>query len=93
MVRADLECKAFRSQLLRMAMGWARENYPDQLYFPFPGFSLKVQGQPHDFGEYFEVLCFFDPECKPAVDLAYYLEANLPKEWDERSKVTLGLTT
>ena len=47
--RAIKECRAYREQI--------RKHYPE----PENGY-LKVKGFPHDFGTYYEVVAYYDPE-------------------------------
>jgi hypothetical protein len=48
-----------------------------------PGAFLKVKSFPHDFGTYYEVVCFFDEENAESMDYAFHVEGNSPVEWGE----------
>lgn len=46
-----------------------------------PGASLAVRGNPHDFGTYYEVVCYYDDGDLPAMEYAYRCEAEAPEYW------------
>lgn len=71
--KAKRECKTYAKQLVRM--------YPDM--------EFAVRGFNHDFGKYYEVIVFYDPENPEAVDKTYELEANLPYRWDDIARAEL----
>ena len=77
--QAQKECAAYRSQLRRV---FGEE--PD-------GARLKIKGNSHDFGTYFEVACYFDPENEAAATYAYRCEAEAPAQWDDAARMELGL--
>ena len=55
------------------------------------GASLSVKSQPHDFGAYREVVCYFDGNNPVAVDYAFRAEEQQPTEWDDEARAELGL--
>jgi hypothetical protein len=65
-----LECRAFIEQLRRQ-FGQEPE-----------GAQLSVKSNPHDFGPYYEVVCYYDVGNTKAADYAWNLEANMPDKWD-----------
>jgi hypothetical protein len=69
--QARAECAAWRDAL-RKAHGQEPE-----------GARLAIKSQPHDFGSYLEVVCYFDPENEAAADYAYRCEGEGPATWDE----------
>ena len=67
---ARLECRLY-IELLRRSLG------------PEPGGAhLAVKSNPHDFGTYLSVVCYFDPESVAATDYAFRCESEGPEEWD-----------
>lgn len=79
-VRARRECYAFRNQLRRM-------------FGPEPtGATLKVKSNPHDFGTYLEIACYYDDQNEEAMAYAFRCEAEMPESWDEAAKEELCLT-
>lgn len=50
------------------------------------GLNLRIKGERHDFGTYYEVVGVFHTDDREAVDAAFWLEANAPEEWDEQAK-------
>ena len=81
--KAHKECAAYINQLYRIIEAKG-------LVIP-PGFTLKVQGNQHDFGTYHEVVCRFDDN-EASWDLASYLDNNTPEFWDDVAKQELNLT-
>jgi hypothetical protein len=69
--KARAECKAWRDAL-RKAFGPEPE-----------GARLTIKSNPHDFGSYLEVVCFFDPENEAAVNYAFKCEGEGPATWEE----------
>lgn len=47
------------------------------------GARLTIKGQPHDYGQYFEVAVVFDGDNKAAADYAYKVEKDAPVTWKE----------
>ena len=76
--RAIKECLAYREQI--------RKHYPE----PENGY-LKVKGFPHDFGTYYEVVAYYDPEDTQASRWAFDIEGDdlgVLSTWDEEFKPT-----
>jgi hypothetical protein len=69
--RAKQECKRF-IELIRKNIG----EEPD-------GAQLGIKGFDHDFGRYYEVVCYFDDSNKDAVDYAIRCEKEMPLKWEE----------
>ena len=77
--RAIKECRAYREQI--------RKHYPE----PENGY-LKVKGFPHDFGSYYEVVAYYDPEDTQASRWAFDIEGDalgVLSTWDEEFKPTV----
>ncbi|MDO8637597.1 MAG: hypothetical protein Q7R34_15420 [Dehalococcoidia bacterium] len=47
------------------------------------GASLGIKSNPHDFGTYYEVLCYYDDENEEAAAYAYRCESESPTHWEE----------
>lgn len=47
-----------------------------------PGARLAIKLFPHDFGSYYEVICYYETNSEEAMDYAFDLEANAPAYWD-----------
>ena len=77
--RARKECKAYIA-LLRRTLG----EEPT-------GAQLSVRSNPHDFGTYLSVVCYFDPDDPAATGYAFKCEAKGPREWDEQARQELNL--
>ena len=78
MPRARAECQRFIA-LLRTKCG------------PEPaGARLAVKSFMHDFGDYVEVVCYFDENLPDSVAYALHCEANLPATWDDASRTPLS---
>lgn len=76
--RAIKECRAYREQI--------RKHYPE----PENGY-LRVKGFPHDFGTYYEVVAYYDPEDTEASRWALDIEGDdlgVLSTWDEEFKPT-----
>jgi len=69
--RARAECRRFIA-LLRKKFGPEPE-----------GARLAVKSFPHDFGDYLEVICYFDDTLPASVAYAYRCEEHLPATWDD----------
>ena len=83
--KAKIECSVFRNQLYRFIESeckYTYDNMPDS-------FSLRVHGQAHDFGTYYEVQARFNDENEAAIELAYWLEDHCPAHWDSIAKAEL----
>jgi hypothetical protein len=77
---ARKECRAYIS-LLRRTLG----PEPD-------GARLGVRSNPHDFGPYLSVVCYFVAGNDPALDYAFRCESDGPEEWDDVARQELGLS-
>jgi hypothetical protein len=53
------------------------------------GARLAVKSFLHDFGDYLEVVCYFDENLPDSVEYALHCEANLPATWDDESRTPL----
>lgn len=73
------ECRRFLA-LIRVKLGPEPE-----------GAHLSINSNPHDFGSYLEVVCYFDDENEEAQKYAYRCEAEGPRTWDDdgRSEQTI----
>lgn len=77
--RARKECSAF-IELIRRKLGPEPE-----------GASLRIKGQAHDFGTYYEVAVSYDDTNEKATNYAYKVESKAPMKWDAQAKVELGM--
>lgn len=68
--KARAECARF-IQLIRQTLGEEPE-----------GARLAVKSNPHDFGTYYEVVCYFEDSNEEATSYAYRCEAETPTKWD-----------
>ncbi|MFO0812101.1 MAG: hypothetical protein U0796_02715 [Gemmatales bacterium] len=46
------------------------------------GADLRVKSNPHDFGNYYSVACYFDEQYPESVEYAYKCEAHAPTTWE-----------
>ena len=68
--RAGRECRAYIG-LLRRALG------------PEPtGATLAIKSNPHDFGTYLSVACYYDVSNEGALNYAFRCESGGPEKWD-----------
>jgi hypothetical protein len=51
---------------------------------------LAVKSFLHDFGDYLEVVCYFDQNLPDSVEYALHCEDNLPATWDDESRTLLS---
>jgi hypothetical protein len=65
-------------ELLRRALG------PEPV-----GANLSIRSNPHDFGSYLSVVCYFETESSEATDYALRCEAEGPEEWDDIAREEL----
>src|ERR1051325_2014191 len=79
--QARKQCRAYIGQL-------RRELGPEPI-----GAHLTLRLNPHDFGTYLSVICYFDDEHKESIDYAFKCEGQGPKFWDGESQRELGLDT
>ncbi len=71
------ECRAYINQLRRV-------------FGPEPdGASLSVKSNPHDFGSYLSVVCYYHPEVEATADYAFHCERESPKTWDAEALTEL----
>ena len=47
------------------------------------GALLCIQSAPHDFGTYYEVVCYYDPDIPASVDYAFRCEREAPTTWTD----------
>lgn len=72
-----MELESFHRQLLR-----AFPNTPD-------GIRFKKQSNPHDFGTYYDLVIRFNSDSEEAVNYAFNIENNTPKQWDDQARSEL----
>lgn len=75
---ARKECRAYIAQLRRV-LG----NEPE-------GARLSIKGNPHDFGTYLSVICYYDERLPDSVDYAFRCESESPDRWDEQARQELA---
>ena len=46
------------------------------------GSWLSTKSFPHDFGTYYDVVCYFNTDIEASVDYAYRCEAETPATWE-----------
>lgn len=72
------ECHVLIDQLRRM-------------FGPEPlGAKLQIVWSQHDFGNYAEVACYFDPDFPDAVNYAFRCENECPARWDAAALASLS---
>ncbi len=81
--RERVEIKAYINQLKRHLIAEGFADYEEYV-------TLKKKGCPHDFGTYYEVAVKYDESVERAVEIAYWLEGNLPLNWDKEAIAELG---
>ncbi|MEZ6142950.1 MAG: hypothetical protein R3B84_20490 [Zavarzinella sp.] len=69
--KARTECQQY-IQAIRAKLGQEPE-----------GARLGIKSFTHDFGSYFEVVCYFEAENPKAVEYAYRCEGEAPTTWEE----------
>ena len=57
--------------------------YKRQLEREFPEGDFRIKAFPHDFGEYLEVVAYYDTEDEEATDLAFEAECDASQVWDK----------
>jgi hypothetical protein len=70
--RAFAECRRY-IECIRKMLG----NEPD-------GARLGIKAFPHDFGNYHEVVCYYDDDNEEAVNYAFKCESDGPKTWCDK---------
>src|SRR2546427_236407 len=76
--RARVECQRFIA-LLRTKCGPEPE-----------GARFAIKSFLHDFGNYLDVVCYFDETLPESVAYALRCEDNLPATWDDESRTPLS---
>lgn len=71
--RSAKECKAYAHQLKRL----------------FPNSSFSIKSFAHDFGNYKEVVVYYNPDNQEDSDRAANIENNLPLYWDDKARAEL----
>ena len=79
--RARRECSVYIEQLTSIIVN-AFGEMPKGLW-------LRIKGENHDYGTYYEVVGVFHDDDPKAVEVAYWLEDNSPETWDDSSKQKL----
>jgi hypothetical protein len=51
------------------------------------GASLRIKSNPHDFGTYLDVVCYFESDDEEATRYAYRCESDAPSTWEEAEGV------
>ena len=69
--RARIECIAFIEALIK------KHGEPPA------NTTLRVKGNPHDFGTYYEVVCDYDPDDETSAEYAFKCEGESPLTWEE----------
>ncbi len=70
------ECRRFM-ELIRKKLGPEPE-----------GARLALKGSPHDFGTYYEVVCYYEDTNEEATKYAYRCESEAPAKWDDDKPLT-----
>ncbi|MEK6832739.1 MAG: hypothetical protein AABY32_01715 [Nanoarchaeota archaeon] len=78
---AKQECRKY-IDIIRQKCG----NEPD-------GANLSIKSFPHDFGSYYEVVCYYNNDIPESVDYAYFVESNSPVTWDDIQPVSKEKTS
>jgi hypothetical protein len=76
--RARRECRAYIAQLRRV--------FGDEP----EGARLSVKSNPHDFGTYLSVICYYDDQIPAAADYAFRCESESPEHWDTQARQELA---
>lgn len=53
-----------------------------------PGARLGIKSNPHDFGTYYDVVCYFDDEDEAARTYAFRCESDSPRTWADDKLTT-----
>ena len=76
------ECRIWLGQLLRLIKKeW--DEVPE-------GLNMRVKGESHDFGTYYEVVGIYHIDNDEARDVAGWLENTMPEDWDEEARAELA---
>jgi hypothetical protein len=57
----------------------------------WPSLYWKVQSNPHDFGSYLSIRCYYDDEDEAQSKAFYDAEANWPATWAEAEQRSLAI--
>jgi len=77
--QARRECRAYINQLRRT-------------FGPEPdGARLSMKTNPHDFGTYLSVVCYYDSSKPESVEYAFRCENSSPAEWDKAARRELAM--
>ena len=76
--QARIECRLY-IDVLRRTLGPEPE-----------GARLSVASNPHDFGTYLSVRCYYNPTHALALEYALRCEAEGPEEWDDLARERLS---
>jgi hypothetical protein len=76
--RARRECRAYIAQLRRV--------FGDEPH----GAHLSVKCNPHDFGSYLSVICYYDERHPASVEYALRCESESPEFWDTQARQELA---
>lgn len=84
------DCAQLGSHDYRYRAGKEMRAYINQLYRQFTeaaerGVSFKIKWFNHDFGSYAEVCAYWDMDDRFATEYAYFVDANIPENWDEEA--------
>ena len=71
--RAKDECKRF-IKLIRKVCGPEPEGSTAM---------LGIKSNMHDFGDYLDVVCYFDDQDELGMKYAFHVEGNTPETWDD----------
>jgi hypothetical protein len=85
--QAQKECNTYIRQLKRLLVANGYIDLPTS-------FSLVKKSEAHDFGNYYEVAArvkLDQEDTEYAFEIAMFLDANVPAEWDEISRKELSL--
>lgn len=69
--RARVECRR-HIELLRKKFGHEPE-----------GAELRITRNPHDFGDYLDVVVEYDPQIREAIEYALRVDREAPSRWDD----------
>lgn len=75
MGKAHAECRRFIDAIV------------SKLGPPPRGAQLAVKGFPHEYGTYYEVVCYFDDANETASEYAYACESQAPATWADTARV------
>lgn len=83
--QAFIECRTYIRMLWRL-LEQNKGITPDNCT---ASFNIKRKTFFHDFGVYYEVVACYNESNEQAVNLAFWLEENMPGEWDDEAKEEL----